>query len=434
MDIYSKAKVKLDITDFNEMQEKAFHMIPSGQDTILLSLTGSGKTIAFLLPIMDQVDPSENIEQILIIAPTRELAQQINSVVSNLAMGFNATCCYGGHPVRFEKKALESKPTIITGTPGRILDHLERGNIDPLSIQFLVLDEFDKTLEMGFHKQMQSIIEYLRYKPQYILTSATKGLEIPSFVPLLDAQVLDFVKEKDQGGLTYYEIPSPSKDKVSTLLALILKIGDESTFVFVNFRESAQRIREALLEKGLQCDIFHGGLDQVGRENVLSKFRNGSTRILITTDLAGRGLDIPQVKNIVHYHMPIQEEIFIHRNGRTARMNNIGNVYVISHPEDKLPFTLPPMEEPLDLVTKKIKAPDWVTIKISKGTRDKIRKIDIVGFLLKIGSLSKDDLGLVEVKEAYSLAAVRFGKADEVVKRTKHQKVKGKKAIVSVLD
>ncbi|GLR17122.1 DEAD/DEAH box helicase [Portibacter lacus] len=435
MNIYAKAQQKLNITSFNEMQKEAFEKIPSGEDVVLLSRTGSGKTLAFLLPLLDQIDPAIKRTQLLIIAPTREIALQLTSVTQDLRFGFNILCCYGGHPIRFEKKALLSFPDIIIGTPGRILDHLDRETIDPLTLKFLVLDEFDKTLEMGFHEQMQSIIKHLRYKPQYILTSATEALEIPSFVPLNNAETINYIEDQTIKGLKLHVVPSPAKDKLETLFQLINDIGHQSTFIFCNYRETVQRISDYLKSKKIHNDILHGGLQQMDRENVLSKFRNGSVRILVTTDLAGRGLDIPLVENVVHYHLPSSEETFIHRNGRTARMESDGDAYTITFHEEETPDFIKKIDHEYLPTgeTRDLPLPDFETVMINKGKRDKVRKGDVVGFLFKIGALGKEELGLIEVKDNFSLAGVSRNAASSLVKKTNNQKIKGKKALVRIL-
>ena len=429
-------KAKLDIAAFNEMQLKAFEVIPKQSDTLLLSKTGSGKTLAFLLPIMSSIDSTLNMTQSLIITPTRELALQITTVAKSLGLGFNIQCCYGGNPSRLEKKALLSNPTLIIGTPGRILDHLERNNINSDHLKFLVLDEFDKTLEMGFHKQMEGIIRKLQVRPQHILTSATDSIVIPSFVPLKNLIKVDFLGTQEKINIDIKKVISPVKDKLETLYNLLNDIAHESTLVFCNYRETVERTSKFLFSKDIENDVFHGGLDQINRENVLSKFRNGTTRLLITTDLAGRGLDIPEVANVVHYHHPTSEEVYIHRNGRTARMNTKGKVFIIESIEEKSPSymeTLTSEYMPSEVMNE-IPKSQWTTLLINKGKRDKINKIDVVGFLIKIGGLEKNQLGLIEVKQGYSIAAVNESKASKVVQKTDRQKVKGKKVLVRILD
>lgn len=434
--IISKVQKKLNIASFNAMQINSFESISNNRDTLLISRTGSGKTLAFLLPLLHQIDSSSPTIQLLVIIPTRELAIQISNVASSLGLGFNILTCYGGNPVREEKRALERNPQIVVGTPGRILDHLDRENLVSNRIRFLVLDEFDKTLEMGFHKQMQSILQHLSYKPQYILTSATSAIEIPRFVPLYEVQRLDYSKtDEDLVQLDLKKVISQEKDKIEQLLLLLLAVGHEPTFVFCNYRESVERISTFLAEKGIENDKLHGGLDQIQRENVMSKFRNGSSRILIATDLASRGLDVPEVKNIVHYHLPSSEENFIHRNGRTARMEKSGKAFVLIYKEEETPDFIEEIKEEYSIKTTTDLLPplEWQSVLVNKGKRDKINKIDIVGFLSKIGNLEKGELGKVEVKKKYAIAAVKREKVDQLIELTNNKKVKGKKALVKVL-
>lgn len=426
---------KLNISTFNQMQMDAIEFIPNGADTLLIANTGSGKTLAFLIPLMLQLDKKLSRTQLLIITPSRELALQIANVAQSMAMGFNIQTCYGGHPVRYEKKALESNPEIIVGTPGRILDHLERENIDPYSIQFVVLDEFDKTLEMGFHKQMKSIILQLRFKPQYILTSATNNIEIPDFIPLQEPQFIKYTEASSLEGLKVHLVVSPEKDKLETINHLIHDVGNDSTFIFCNYRETVERVHKYLKHQGIKNDFLHGGLDQIQRENAMSKFRNGSTRILVTTDLASRGLDIPLVENIIHYHFPITEEIYTHRNGRTARMNAEGKAFIIKYSEEELPEYMNITKDKFipSEIHKNLKESNWKTLIINKGKRDNVNKVDVVGFLSKLGGLSREELGLVEIKKKYALAAVNKNKVKNVIRNTNNQKLKGKKAIVKEL-
>jgi superfamily II DNA/RNA helicase len=433
--LIEKTQIKTGIDVFNEMQLEAFEFIPHGADTILISETGSGKTFAFLLPIMSMMDTSIPRTQVLIIAPTRELVLQIKNVAQSLALGYNITACYGGHPVRTEKKELLSQPIIIVGTPGRMLDHLERENINAEKVKFFVLDEFDKSLEMGFHKQMKSIIKRLVTKPQYILTSATDLEEIPPFVPLKDPQKISFNQTITNEGLVLKKLISPNKDKLETLKKLITDVGDNSTFIFCNYRESVERISTYLKDNGIENDYLHGGLDQIERENKLTKFRNHSTRILVTTDLVGRGIDIPHVENIVHYHFPVTEEVFTHRNGRTARMNRPGNAFVIISAYEEAPEYIDAIKTVYDCSGKdlNLKKTDWITLHINRGKKDKISKGDVAGYLIKSGKLNKEEVGLIEIKDQYILVAVQRKKAKGALKSLADQKLKGKKAYVKIL-
>ena len=420
---------RLNITALNEMQETAVQQGKLGHDILLIAPTGSGKTLAFLLPLLLSLKADVKGVQALILVPSRELALQIEHVFKQMGTPFKVNCCYGGHAVRVEKNNLAHPPAVLIGTPGRIAYHLENHNFDESFIETLVLDEFDKSLEFGFEKDMSYIIGSLYSLKQRVLTSATKMEEIPAFVKLNKPVAIDFSKNiQIKPDLKLKKITSPAADKLDALFKLLSKIGSKNTLVFCNHRETVDRISDLLFENGLAHDVFHGGMEQFDREKALLKFRNGSHKILITTDLAARGLDIPEVEYIVHYQLPYTEDSYIHRNGRTARMNAKGTAYVVLTPEENYKY-LPEdiQEEDLSKNYKLPQASDWVTLYIPNGKKDKINKVDIVGVFLKKGELEKDDLGLIEVKDSASYIAVKRSKVEQLLKVLSNEKIKGKK-------
>ena len=417
--------VKAGIEALNEMQQ-AVLSAGTSKDMILLSPTGSGKTLAFLLPLLDTLTYNERKTQVMIIAPSRELALQIETVFRSLGTGHKVNCCYGGHPMRTEKKSLEHPPTVLIGTPGRILDHIQRGHLMLDTIQTLILDEFDKSLELGFTKEMEDIIKQLPSLHRKVLTSATSAIEIPSYVKIKSPVRLSFLSEEKSNGLTMHIVRSPAIDKLDTLYRLLGELRGESTLVFCNFRESAERVSDYLTEQNVNNECFHGGMEQPERERALSKFRNGSASVFISTDLASRGLDIPEVKHIIHYHIPVNEEAYIHRNGRTARMNAEGDAYIILNEKEFLPEYIKP--EPKEFfLSKAVKSPtpsEWITLTINKGKRDKLSKGDIAGFLFQKGGLAKDELGVIEIKESCSFAAVKREQYKTLLAKIKNEKLK----------
>lgn len=425
---------RLNINALNEMQEMAVKQGKLGSDILLIAPTGSGKTLAFLLPLITRLKAEVKGVQSLILVPSRELALQIEQVFKQMGTPFKVNCCYGGHAVRVEKNNLAHPPAVLVGTPGRIAYHLEHHNFDESFIETLILDEFDKSLEFGFEKDMSYIIGSLYSLKQRILTSATKMEEIPDFVKLNKPAEIDFSKNiQVKPDLKLKKITAPAADKLDALFKLLSKIGSKNTLVFCNHRETVDRISELVFENGLGHDVFHGGMEQFDREKALLKFRNGSHKILITTDLAARGLDIPEVEYIVHYQLPYTEDSYIHRNGRTARMNAKGTAYVVLTPEENYKY-LPEVIEEEDL-SKHYKLPeasDWVTLYIPNGKKDKINKVDIVGVFLKKGELEKDDLGLIEVKDTASYVAVKRSKVEKLLKVLSDEKIKGKKLKLEV--
>ena len=433
---YSIKKIlaNLDIESLNAMQLDCLDANRKGNDIVLLSDTGSGKTIGFLLSILDALDPTKSVTRAMIIVPSRELALQIENVFKLMGTGFKVTCCYGGHLRETEENNLLEAPALIIGTPGRLADHIRRQNIQTENIERLVLDEFDKSLELGFQEEMSFIIESLRNVNKRILTSATEAINIPSFIGLVDPIRLNYLTGSKAEALAIQWLASDEKDKTETLFRLVCMLGNRSTIVFCNHRESVERCSAYLKEKGILNVFYHGALEQPERDSALCKFRNGTVNLLITTDLASRGLDIPNIRYIVHYHLPTTEEIFIHRNGRTARMDASGTAILIVGPEERLPEYVDQSIEKIILPEQTIlpDKPVWSTLFIAAGKKDKVNKMDIVGFLTKRGELKKEDIGLIEVKDFFSFVAVRKSKVSYTLQNIKEQKIKNKKVKIDV--
>ncbi len=422
------------IAALNEMQTAMLTAGEQDHDLVLLADTGSGKTLGYLLPILATLDPAIAGTQAMVIVPSRELALQIEQVFKTMSTGFKVTCCYGGHKRETEENNLVEAPALIIGTPGRLADHIRRENIHTGRIQTLVLDEFDKSLESGFEEEMAFIIGSLRSLKKRMLTSATAAVDIPDFVGLQEPETLDFLTGEKPDGLALQLLLSPDKDKIETLFKLICRIGDRSAIVFCNHRESVERTSTLLKEKGIHNVFYHGALEQPERDAALARFRNGSSNVLVTTDLASRGLDVPNIRYIIHYHLPATEEVLTHRNGRTARMTASGTAIFIVSPEEVLPAFVPASIERLvlpDTVTLPPR-PEWTTLFISAGKKDKVNKVDFVGFFTHKGQLKKEDLGLIEVKDKFSFIAIRKSKVNHTLHLVKEEKIKNKKVKINV--
>ena len=431
----TQALAHLKIESLNPMQESAIESWREGKDLILLSPTGSGKTLAYLLPLLETLKPEVKGVQAVVMVPSRELALQIDQVFKSMNTPYKVMSCYGGRPAMEEHRTMKGiNPSVIIGTPGRMNDHLSKQNFESADVQTLIIDEFDKCLEFGFQEEMASVIGQLpRLKRRYLL-SATDAEEIPRFTGLNQTLKLNFLSEEEpiSQRIHIYKVMSPIKDKLETLYQLLCTLGSKSTLVFCNHRESVERVGKYLQSQKYPCGVFHGGMEQADRECALYKFRNGSCHVLISTELAARGLDIPEIENIVHYHMPIQEDGYIHRNGRTARWEAEGNSYIILHPEEQLPAYIQETPDTFNLpeVIPSPSQPDFVTIYIGKGKKDKINKIDIVGFLAKKGNLKKEEIGRIDVKDHYAFVAVLRKKIKEVLKNIRNEKIKGVKTII----
>ena len=426
---------RLGISDLNAMQQDALRTVRKGTSVVLLSPTGSGKTLAYLLPLLQKLDAKNDELQALVIVPSRELATQTADVARRICSELRVAACYGGRPAMEEHQQMRGlRPHLVAATPGRLLDHLQKGNLVPDNVQTLVIDEFDKSLELGFREQMQGIISLLPFLNQRILLSATDSEEIPAFVGSKDFVRLNFLDEESDDRISLRLVKSPEKDKLETLYRLLCTLGSQKSLVFVGYRESVERVGNYLEKQKIQADIFHGGMEQRDRERALYRFMNSSANVLISTDLASRGLDITDVDNIIHYHLPSSQEACTHRNGRTARWNMKGSAYFILGPEESLPEYLTEEVEDFALPTK-VPAPAkplWVTLYIGKGKKDKISRGDVVGFLTKQGGLESSQVGRIDVLPHWSYVAVERVASRQLLERIKGLKIKGQKTIYAL--
>ena len=425
----------LRIDALNEMQTATIDAFSTNPNLILLSPTGSGKTLAFLLPIVNSLDLTNKKSQALIVVPSRELALQIESVFKSMGTGFKVTTCYGGHKREIEENNLIQPPALLIGTPGRLADHIRRGNITTDTVHTLILDEFDKSLEAGFVEEISFVVSSLKGVQKRMLTSATESVDIPGFLNMQDVQKLNFLPENEtKEALSIQVVHSPKVDKIDTLFSLLCYLGARPSIIFCNHREAVERVSKLLSDKGITNTFYHGAMEQRDREVALAKFRNGSSNFLVTTDLAARGLDIPHIRYIIHYHLPSTEEIFTHRNGRTARMEATGTAILVLNGEEKLPayVTTPVLEIDVPADNEIPEKPKWTTIFIAAGKKDKVNKVDIVGFFTAKGELKKEDIGIIEVKDFFSFVALRKSKVSHTLQLIKEEKLKGKKIKIDV--
>ncbi len=433
--IIQNIKERLGISSLNELQTAA--MACERRSMIILAPTGSGKTVAFAIPLLNALGEAGGGIRGLVLAPTRELVLQIAEVIRKAGAGYRTVALYGGHSFEEEVKSLSVTPDIVVATPGRLLDHIQRGTVIASTVKALVVDEYDKALELGFLGQMSKIGRRLGRLRLTVVTSATALAELPDFIDLRDAETIDFRENSglNSGKVHVARIEAPSRDKLDTLVDLLHVMPDDArVLVFVNHRDSAERVYERLRREGAPAGLYHGGLQQQEREMALALFANGSTPVLVTTDLASRGLDIDNVAAVVHYHMPPSAENWTHRNGRTARMGADGSVYVITSEADNIP----------DYVvwqTEYMPQPDsghrfaraWRTLYFSAGKKDKISRGDIAGFLMQQGGLMREQLGKIDLGEHYALAAVDATLASAVLAKVAQLKIKNKKVKISLV-
>jgi len=423
---------KLSIEKLNAMQEEAQLAIHSCSDIVLLSPTGTGKTLAFLLPVIAELDPECEEIQALVVAPSRELAIQIEQVLREMGSGYKTSVVYGGRLFSKDKIDLKHRPAILVGTPGRISDHIRRNTFSTANIKTLILDEFDKSLEVGFETEMTDICAALPKLKKKILTSATQKVRVPRFVGLTNPVYVNYLKEVTSQ-LEVKAIISPSKDKLETLVQALDHLGNQPGIIFCNFKESIRRVSEHLTANNISHGSFYGGMEQKDRERALIKFRNGTHQLIIATDLAARGIDVPEIKFIIHYHLPMRSQEFTHRNGRTARMNKEGTAYVLHWKDEKLPDFISNLKE--EKLTK-VLPPETTrraTLFISGGRKDKISKGDIAGLFFKQGGLVGDELGTIELKQDCAFVSVPEEKANKLIAVLNNNKLKKKKIRIKII-
>ena len=432
----SKALQNLGIEALKPMQEAAHKAILKDKAVVLVAPTGSGKTVGFLYPLLQLLNPDNKQVQCLVLVPSRELALQIEQVWKKMSTGFKVNVCYGGHSSQTETKNLSNPPALLIGTPGRIADHINRGSFSLDAIHTLILDEFDKSLEMGFQDDMEFILGGLKNLNKKILVSATPLLQIPSFAKVVSPTEITFTAQAsaDMDALSIKRVVSDDKDKLETLVQLVCSLNSEPAILFCNHRETCERVADYFNSKGIVTGFYHGGMEQEDRERALIKFRNGTVNYLVTTDLAARGLDIPEMNHVIHIQLPKHEHEFVHRNGRTARMHATGTAYLVLNREETLPEYVDDSIETLHLKGKgKLPtAPLFQTLYIGGGKKNKLNKFDIVGSLMQKGQLQKDDLGLITVKDFSAFVAVKSTKVKELLVAMKEEKIKGKKYKIEV--
>ncbi|HET8574268.1 MAG TPA: DEAD/DEAH box helicase [Edaphocola sp.] len=427
---------KIGIKTLNGMQQQSLDAHDNADNIMLLSPTGSGKTLAFLLPLMQKVDAGKRENQVLVVSPTRELAMQIEQVFKNMGTAITITCCYGGHKREIEEHNLSQNPNVIVGTPGRLGDHIRRGNFHPGQIRHLILDEFDKSLELGFQDEIQFIVESLPNLKSRTLASATNANDIDIFPGWEQPVVLDFLTAEKDGSNRFVvqSLRTKGLDKLPDLVRLLCFHGGRQSVIFCNFREDVEMCSQRLAEAGIQNVFYHGAMEQRERDLAMCKFRNGSARFLVTTDLAARGLDFEHIRYVIHYQLPVSEKSFTHRNGRTARMDKSGTAILMLNEKEYLPDYINESEiEEIILEKEQYPLPgrpEWATLYFGMGKKNKVNKIDFVGFLTKIGQLRIEEIGKIEVKDFDAFVAVRRSKAAHLLSLIKGEKIKNKKVRV----
>jgi superfamily II DNA/RNA helicase len=431
---YHEILKNLSIDKFNGMQEDVIKRASTTPNLMLLAPTGSGKTLAFLIPVLNKLKAQAKGVQALIITPSRELALQIEQVFRNMKTNYKVSCCYGGHAMKIEQNSLSEAPAVIIATPGRLADHVRRHSFDPSTVTTVVLDEFDKSLQMGFHKELELIFNALTGKQQHILTSATVSDELPTFLPFKKPETVNYLIDEIESKLQLKLINTTSTDKVESLLKLVAGFNQQVCLVFCNHRDAVERISTLFKSNNFEHGIFHGAMDQIDREKNLIKFRGGAHNVLISTDLAARGLDIPEIRHVVHYQLPPNQEAFIHRNGRTARMHADGEAYLILASDEVLPDYIDKTVDTLNL-PKKLQLPPppkYACLYISAGKKEKVSKGDVAGLLMKKGELMGDDIGLITILDHSAYVSVKRTLVNKLLASLKDERLKKIKVKIEI--
>ncbi len=431
-EIINNIRTRLGIVSLNEMQEQMHRC--SNPSVILLSPTGSGKTVAFIIPMLKAIGEVSECVKAVVIAPSRELVMQIASVVRAVAVGYKTVALYGGHSMSDEERSLSVVPDIVVATPGRLLDHLNRGNVELRGVRALILDEYDKSLELGFHEEMRRIVSRMGRFSLIVLTSATMLQELPPFLPFRSPTVVDFTSADGDKyvNLDVLRVKSMEKDKIGELVRLLQSLPNGKMIVFVNHRESAERVYAMLRDADVPAGLYHGGLEQLDREMAIDMLNNGTTPVLVSTDLGSRGLDIDDVQGVIHYHLPPSAESWTHRNGRTARMGAGGSVYVITYEGEKIPDYVSWQRdyEPDGMSSGSIRS-DVSTLYFNAGKKEKISRGDVVGFLVNRGGLSGDKVGRIAVKDHCVLVAVPKDRVQDVLAAIAPYRIKNRRVKVT---
>lgn len=429
---------RLDIDALNTMQMAALAHCRTNSSMVLLSPTGTGKTLAFLLPLLERLDVSSKSVQAVIVLPSRELAKQVFEVWRAMATPFQMIALYGGRPVDQEVASFSgASPAVVVGTPGRLLDHLNRSTFAVGKCTHLIIDEFDKCLEMGFQEEMSKLVEKLPMVTSRFLLSATDAAEIPLFAGAADVEKLDFREGGGQPAVrtSFYTITTTPDKRLDKLFSLLCSFNGEPAIVFCNFRETVDEVYRYLTKASLHCVAYNGAMEQKARELALYRFTAGCSNILVSTDLAARGLDIKDVKHVVHYQRALSADIFTHRNGRTARWEAEGAVYMMAFENKELPDFVPAELQEYTLPKRNTlpPAPEWTALYVGKGKRDKISRGDLAGFFIKKGGLKPDEVGTILVFDNYAYVAVKLKQMRALLKKVEGEKIKGIKTLIQPL-
>jgi len=442
------------------VQEQVIPLVLEEKDIIVQSQTGSGKTAAFAIPVCEKIVVEQRNPQVLVLTPTRELAVQLKQEISNIGRFKRIRCAavFGRHPMAVQKRELQQRVHIIVGTPGRTFDHIERNNVNLVDIRFLIIDEADKMLDMGFLEQVEAIINRLPRRRVTLLFSATMPDKIREICHHYMKEAMTVEVEADNSSTKqirqmYYQVEE--QDKLDLLQTLMYTQKPDSCILFCNTREKVETVSEALLRKGYRCASLHGGMEQRDRLQTIASFKRGEFPFLIGTDVVARGIHIDEISLVINYDLPLDPDSYVHRIGRTGRAGNAGTAMtlVTGHEmtafhqiEEYVHYEIPTGEVPtmddvargkehmyhkpaqpiLKIDKSDVLNQDICRIRINAGKQNKMRPGDILGAITSIAGLSGEDIGIIDVQDSCSYVELLRGKGKIVLEALHQTKIKGK--------
>ncbi|MBE6089202.1 MAG: DEAD/DEAH box helicase [Clostridium beijerinckii] len=445
----------------SKVQEKVIPEILLNKDIIVKSQTGSGKTAAFGIPLCEKVDWNENVPQILVLTPTRELAVQVSEDITNIGRfkRIKSVSIFGKEPISEQERKLKQKTHVVVGTPGRILDHIDRGSLNLAQIKYFVIDEADEMLNMGFIGQVEGIIRRLPKKKVTMLFSATIPEEIKVLCDKYMNKPVDIsinnqklINENIDHNLYYTNY----EEKIEKLNDILITEKPETVVIFAKTKENVDTVFQWLKSKGYSVNRIHGGMLQKERLSIMDGFRLGDFRILVSTDLASRGIDVKGITHVINYDLPVEKEAYVHRIGRTGRAGEKGKAIsfcvnekdkLLSEIEEFIGFKIPVYNLPEKIMVEKEKNQGIKTLKskpkrkeeksktinnnitkiyLNGGKKKKIRAGDIVGAICKMDGIKSEDIGIIDVQDSVSYVDILNGKGKRVIDELKNITIKGK--------
>lgn len=449
-----------------EVQREVIPKAMGNQDLVVKSQTGSGKTAAFGIPICELMEWEEKKPQALILTPTRELAVQVREDITNIGRfkRIKAMAVYGKEPFAKQKEELKQKTHVVVGTPGRVMDHIERETLDLSQVKYLIIDEADEMLNMGFIDKVETIINEIPSNRVTMVFSATLPNDVESLCHKYMKNPINIeiaTTGMTTGTIDHRVIEVKDEQKVSLLKNITVVENPDSCIIFCRTKEHVDTVYGELEKSNYSCEKLHGGLEQEDRFAVMDGFKTGNFRYLVATDVAARGIDIDNVTLVINYDVPMEKESYVHRTGRTGRAGNKGKAITFATPhegkflkaiERYIDFEMPTMAAPSHKEVASAKAAfeekasgrrivknnktarinkDITKLHFSGGKKKKIRAVDFVGTIAKIPGVTVDDIGIITIQDNFSYVDILNGKGSVVIQAMEHTPIKGKKLKVS---